>query len=61
VRVYHFRVWDKIKGGTIVQPLKSDADRIKQLGGSIVPGTGEEVDEADLDADGWYDPKKSVK
>ena len=61
MRVYYFRVWDKIKGGTIVQPLKSDADRIKQLGGSIVPGTGEEVDVADLDADGRYDPKKSVK
>ena len=61
MRVYHFRVWDKIKGGTIVQPLKCDADRIKQVGGSIVPGTGEEVDVADLDADGRYDPKKSVK
>ncbi len=61
VMVYYFEVWDQVGGENIVQPLKSDANRIKQVGGTILPGTGEEVDVADLDADGRYDPNKTVR
>jgi hypothetical protein len=59
VMVCHFKVWDQVRDKTIIQPLKSDANRIEQVGGSIVPGISEEVNVADLDADGRYNPKKS--
>ena len=60
VMVYHFKVWDQVAGKIIVQPLKSDATRIDQVGGTIIAGTGEEVDVDALDADGRYDPNKTV-
>ena len=61
VMVYHFEVWDYARGENIVLPLKCDADLIERVGGTILPGTGEEVDVSALDAAGRYDPKKSVR
>ena len=60
VTVHHFRVWDALKDEWIYPPLKSPAARIKAVAkGEIIPGTAEEVDEADLDEHGRYDPSLS--
>jgi len=60
VMVYHFEVWDYARGENIVLPLKCDADLIERVGGTILPGTGEDVDASALDAGGRYDPQKTV-
>ncbi len=57
VTVYHFKVWDQQQGEYIIQPLKSPADRIQEIGGKIIPGTAENVDVSALDSEGRYDPK----
>jgi hypothetical protein len=59
VTVYHFEVWNHGRGDNIVLPHKCDANFIEQVGGTILPGTEEEVDISALDAAGRYDPKKS--
>jgi hypothetical protein len=58
VTVYHFRVWDQQKGESVVPRRKSTAERIRDLGGTIVAGSAEEVDEAKLDLERRYDPKQ---
>jgi hypothetical protein len=60
VTVHHFKVWDQMRGDHIVPPLKSPAERIKQIGGTIIPGTAEDVESSVLDADGRYDPVPPV-
>ena len=54
VTVHRFKVWDIRTGDYVVQPLKSPAERIKQVGGEIIPGTAEEVDPSALDGEGRY-------
>jgi hypothetical protein len=56
VMVYHFEVWNHGRGENIVLPHKCDANFIEQVGGTILHGTGEEVDPGALDAAGRYDP-----
>jgi hypothetical protein len=51
--VHSFRAWDHIAGEFKVQSHKSTAERIASIkGAQIVPGTEEEVDPSELDADG---------
>jgi hypothetical protein len=54
VTVHKFKVWDISVGDYVVQSTKSTAERIKEIGGDIIPGTAEEVDPADLDDQGRY-------
>ena len=62
VTVHYFKKWHQQQGEYIVQPRKSPADRIQEIGGQIIPGTDEEVDESALDSEGRYDPEpQSVK
>jgi hypothetical protein len=61
IMVYHFEVWNHARGENIVLPLKCDADLIERVGGTILPGTGEEVDVGALDVAGRYDPQKAVR
>jgi hypothetical protein len=56
VTVYNFRVWDQTLGAYVVQPLKSPAERIKQIGGEIIEGTAEQVELSNLDKHERYDP-----
>jgi hypothetical protein len=57
VTVHQFKVWDHTRGGHFIQPLKSPAGRIHEMGGEIIPGTAEEVELTALDAHGRYDPR----
>lgn len=56
VKVYQFRVWDATNDGWIIQPRKSPAQRIHQVGGELIEGTEEEVSSNDLDEHGRYMP-----
>ena len=56
--VYFFQLWDQFTGDFVIQPRKSPADRIKEYGGTIIPGTAEEVPTSALDAHGRYNPKR---
>ena len=60
VMVYHFEVWNYARGENIVLQLKGDVDLIERVGGTILPGTGEEVDVGALDAAGRYAPQSTV-
>lgn len=60
--VYHFKVWDPATDQVFVPRLKSPAERIKNIcRGEIIPGTGEQVEIADLDEHGRYDPEAIAK
>lgn len=52
--VFRFRAWDDILGAWVVFPVKSSPERVAAMGGTIIPGTGEYVDPAELDALGQY-------
>ena len=50
VVVHHFKVWDISAQDWYLEPRKTTADRIEDLPrAEIIPGTAEEVDEAELD------------
>jgi len=57
ITVHHFSVWDGQAEQMIVPPLKSPAERIRRLGGTIIPGTDERVHESALDLHGRYRPR----
>jgi hypothetical protein len=59
VMVYHFRVWDHIKGETVIPPLKRPSDRIRKVRGEIILETGEDVPLDALDDLGRYDPSRA--
>ena len=59
IKVHHFRVWDQTRGEHIVPKRKSPVARIERIGGEIIPNTAQEVDEADLDQEGRYDPRRA--
>jgi hypothetical protein len=64
VTVHHFEVWDISRGDWVRQHLKSTVERIMEVTkgkGRIVPGTAEEVDAAELNMHGRYDPQKSQR
>jgi hypothetical protein len=59
VKVFQVKVWNSQKDGWVIAPFKSTASRVEDIHRlQIIPGTEEEVDEADLDKDGRYDPGK---
>ena len=53
--VHGFKTSNGSTDEATLQPLKSTEERIKSVGGEIVPGTREVVDTADLDVYGRYD------
>ena len=61
VTVHHFKVYDGRTDEHITPVRKSTVERIKRIAGAtIIPDTAEEVDTADLDEDGRYDPRKGM-
>jgi hypothetical protein len=58
ITVHHFTVWDPVGERTITPPLKSPAERISRIGGTIVADTAENVNESDLDLHGRHNPKR---
>jgi hypothetical protein len=57
VKVYHFRWWDGFADEWKIPPRKSTIERIaKECRGEIIEGAEEEVDMAQLDDYGRYDP-----
>jgi len=59
VTVHSFRVYDPYKDDWYYPPRKSPAEQIRRIRGEIVPGTAEEVDSSQLDAEGRYNPSQS--
>ena len=57
VTVHHFRVYDVINDAYVIPIRKSPADRIKRIGGEIIPDTSEEVEVSSLDEHDRYDPR----
>lgn len=61
VTVHHFKVWNQRNGRYVVQPFKRTADGIQGIRtAEIIPGTAEEVELADLDANGRFNPMGSA-
>jgi hypothetical protein len=60
VTVHHFRVWDYRRDKYVNQPLKTTAERIRQVKGEIIPGTAEDVAASALDPEGRYDPQHPI-
>ena len=58
ITVHHFTVWDPVGERMITLPLKSPTERIRRIGGTIVPDTAETVNESDLDLHGRYNPRR---
>jgi hypothetical protein len=58
VTVYHFRAWNPGTDEYIVPDRKSPAERIERIGGTILPGTAEEVEDSVLDEHGRYEPRR---
>jgi len=56
--VFWFKVKDPATGRARTYPKKGTEQAIKRLGGDKVWGSVEEVDDAKLDADGFYTPPK---
>lgn len=52
--VHHFRVYDVQLDGWRVQHRKSTEERIRRVGGEIIPGTAEDVPAEELDDDGKH-------
>ena len=66
VAVHHFRVWDVARGDYVIPPTdggrpskRTQAD-IDRIGGLIIAGTEETVDETDLDVFGRFCPRASA-
>jgi hypothetical protein len=58
VTVYNFRKWAQAQGEHVIPPLKNPAARIKEIGGTILPDTAQDVPRSALDEHGRYDPKR---
>jgi hypothetical protein len=59
VAVYHFKVWDQKAGKNVVQPLKSTAKRIAEIGCEVIISSEKRVDPSLLDEHGRYNPQQS--
>ena len=49
IRVYHFAIWDKASGSSVVPPHKATRDIIDEISGILIEGSVEEVDVAHLE------------
>lgn len=56
VTVHHYLVWDHQRGRSAMAPMKATLERIRMVGGKILPGTAEQVDAAALDGRSRYVP-----
>jgi hypothetical protein len=54
--VHNFSIWDNLAGRRIRSVYKCSFERIKKIGGEVIPNTAEEVDESHVDKDGVYVP-----
>ena len=57
IKVYGYCKWDITTGGEVRAPSKATAEWIEQTESQIIPGTEEEVSEADLDGNGVHRPR----
>lgn len=53
VTVHSYRAWDPYKEEWFYPPYKCTAERIRDRG-EVIPGTAEEVDPSQVDAQGRY-------
>ena len=60
VTVHHYLVWDHQRGRSAMPPMKATLERIKAIGGKVLPGTAEQVDASALDARSRYVPKAAA-
>ena len=58
VAVHGFKVWDSQRSEFAFPPVKGTIEFIRMVKGEIIPGTGEDVEPADLDEQGRYDPQR---
>ena len=56
VTVHHYLVWDHQRGRSAIPPMKATPERIRLVGGKILPGTAEQVDASALDGRSRYLP-----
>lgn len=56
VEVFHFEVYDSGSDSFITPARKSPRTRVAEIGGRIVPSTGEMVCLSSLDSEGRYRP-----
>ncbi|WP_068015070.1 hypothetical protein [Rhodoplanes sp. Z2-YC6860] len=56
ITVYRYKLFDQRDGEWIVQISKGTKGRIEALGGGIIEGTAEQVDESLIDNEGRYIP-----
>jgi hypothetical protein len=57
VTVYGFQILDPANNCYVDHPSKRTAEAIKAIGGKILRGTAEDVNEAYLDENGFYYPR----
>ncbi len=60
VTVHHYLVWDHQRGRSAIPPMKATPERIRSVGGRILPGTAEQVDASSLDGRSRYLPKPAA-
>jgi hypothetical protein len=61
VTVHSYLVWDHQRGRSATAPMKATLERIRMVGGKVLPGTAEQVDVAALDARSRYAPKAAAR
>jgi hypothetical protein len=54
VTVHQYLLWDHQNGRSVISPWKVTVDGIERVGGKLCPGTAEEVDLSELDANGRF-------
>jgi len=59
VTVHRYRLFEQETGDWVVQLSKGSEAHIEKLGGKIIAGTAEQVDQALIDDQGRYLPRQS--
>ena len=57
VTVYRYKLFDRRDGDWVVQIAKATKERIEALGGRIIDGSAEDVDESLVDSAGRHVPE----
>lgn len=61
VAVHNYLVWDHLRGRSVSPRMKATVERIEAVGGKIVPGTAEQVEDSALDGRSSYLPQAPAK
>jgi hypothetical protein len=57
--VHDFVIWDHFTGRRVRSAYKCTLERIKHIGGEVVPNTAEEIKDSDVGSDGIYIPPRA--